>query len=109
METRPERTIGFLDSTVLFSAAYSSTGAAYQVLLLGLAGLYHLCVSQYVTTEVRRNLEAKAPTTVPAFEAFALLLSLTPDPPLALVRRACAYVVAKDAPIIAAAVSCGAT
>lgn len=108
MEHHPEVPRVFLDSTVLFSAMYSTTGAAYQLIILGLAGVHHLVVSPYVLTEVERNLRAKAPRALGAFTSFTPLITCIDDPARSLVERAAELVVAKDAPIVAAAVSCNA-
>jgi uncharacterized protein len=49
----------FLDANILFSAARSA-GAVRQLLTMLLSRKHRLCVDEYVVTEARRNLSAKA-------------------------------------------------
>lgn len=50
----------FLDANVLFSAA-KSVGAVNEMLKILVSRKHVLCVDEYVVTEARRNLSAKAP------------------------------------------------
>jgi predicted nucleic acid-binding protein len=89
----------FIDSTVLFSASYSSTGAARAVLLAGLTPAARLFISPLVLKETRRNLEKKAPAALPAFDLLSPIVSTNlVDPPLELVLEAANVVNIKDAP-----------
>lgn len=100
----------FLDSSVLFAAAYSVTGSAHNLLLAAIKGRVSLVLSPYVLTETERNILKRAPRAHPAFLRFrtALPYQLS-QPPESLISDAARIVVAKDAPIIAAAVAGQAT
>jgi len=94
----------FLDASVLFSAALSDSGGARRIMELGYDGQVELVVSDFVIEEARRNLAAKAPSALPAFETFVLAA------PFVVVEATRAQVVAmarhtvlKDAPVVAAA------
>jgi predicted nucleic acid-binding protein len=100
----------FLDSSILIAAAISATGSARDLLRFGLIGLVELAVSSLVLQETQRNLARKAPETLPLYTQ-SFLPALAPrciEPPPALVRRVAQAIVAKDAPIVAAAVAAGA-
>ncbi len=99
----------FLDSTVLFSAAYSSRGRARDLLLAGARGELSLALSDLVLVETERNLAAKAPQALALFQSLrpVLLLYVT-NPPLRSLRRAELYVEFKDAAIVAGALTAGA-
>jgi predicted nucleic acid-binding protein len=96
----------FLDSSVLFSAIYSSTGAARDLLRLALQGKVHLILSGDVLIETRRNLDQKVPELAPLLEELLLQIpfELVPDPTKEEVWMAEKYVHPKDAVIIAAAI-----
>lgn len=96
----------FLDASVLFAAAYSTTGSARDLILLAAKGQVALVLSEDVIEEAYRNLTRKAP------EKAAVLLQLIDllepemvQPSQEEVRGAQEYVVAKDAPIVAAAIA----
>jgi predicted nucleic acid-binding protein len=95
-----------LDSSVLFSANYSSTGAARELLRLALQSEVQLILSQDVLTETRRNLERKAPELVPLLEEMLhqIPFEFVSDPTKEEVWAAEEYVDPKDAVIIAAAI-----
>jgi len=100
----------FLDSSVFFAAAYSPRGSAHDLILAAFQGTVDLVLSTYVLDETERNLRASAPQALPAFERFRQALPYrlsTPDPDL--VADTAQIVVAKDAPIIAAARAAGVT
>ncbi len=79
---------------------------ARDLIRLGLLGQVQLIVSQDVLEETIRNLSRKAPEKVEAYQSLLELLELeiTADPTIELVKTVETYVVAKDAPIIAAAI-----
>lgn len=54
----------FIDSSVLFAAAYSSHGHARDLLLMAARKKVILVVSPLMLEETRRNLEESAPETV---------------------------------------------
>ena len=94
----------FLDSSVLFSAAYSSRGHSRDLILMAIREEVTLVVSQVVLTETKRNLAQSAP------EHVVLLDLIEAHVPLEIidvtkheVLSAAEHVVLKDAPIVAAA------
>ncbi len=94
----------FLDSSVLFSAAYSRHGHAYDLLLMGVRGEITLLASQLVLNETRRNLADHAPDKL---DLLNLALEQIPFELVRPTRRevaaAAKRVALKDAPIVAAA------
>ena len=94
----------FVDSSVLFSACYSSTGASREIIRQGILGKIKLVISKHIIEEVERNLEKDAPNVTPIFWQF---LSTVPfmvvHPTKREVKKASEYVDLKDAPILAAA------
>jgi predicted nucleic acid-binding protein len=98
----------FLDASVLFAAAYSSTGASRELVRLALQGDVQLLVSQFVLEEAVRNLSDKASSEISAtFQQLidALDLEITSDPSKEEVLDAAAYTALKDAPVVAAAIN----
>jgi predicted nucleic acid-binding protein len=93
-----------LDSSVLFAAAYSTKGSAHDLLLAEIQGQVNLVLSQYVLQETERNLLRRVPHVHPAFLVFRddLPYQLS-DPPEPLIADTALIIVAKDAPIVAAA------
>ena len=94
----------FLDASVLFSAAYSKTGASREIIRLGIEGEIQLVISELVCNEALLNLKKKAPEVTP------YLLTLFSVVPLRIVRpskkevlAAMEYTEFKDAPVVAAA------
>ncbi len=70
----------FVDANVLFAAAYSSTGAARDLINLSLEQKVILILSPHVTDEVRHNLTNKYPERLSTFEQIlktAVLKKLT--------------------------------
>ncbi|MDQ3692731.1 MAG: hypothetical protein M3464_03790 [Chloroflexota bacterium] len=89
---------------MLFAAAYSGTGAAHDLILAAIRGRLSLVLSDYVLAETERNLLKNAPRAHPAFLRFQATLPFQVSrPPKSLITRTMRVVVAKDAPIIAAA------
>jgi predicted nucleic acid-binding protein len=98
----------FLDASVLFAAAYSSTGASRELMRLALRGDAQLLISRFVLEETARNLSAKASSEISAtFRQLiaALDLKVIPDPSRENVLAAAAYTALKDAPVVAAAIN----
>jgi len=88
------------------AAAISGTGAARDLILAGLRGQFTLQISSLVLEETERNLADKAPAALPLFIQFRdFLYGALHDPPDQLVTEVARVIVAKDAPIVAAAVS----
>jgi predicted nucleic acid-binding protein len=99
----PQRRI-FLDSSVLYAAAFSATGPARRLLLKGLEGSIALSLSDLVLEETRRNLTKNAPQALPYFSLLADLFSpFITNPTKVQVLKAAQIVHLKDAPIVAAA------
>jgi predicted nucleic acid-binding protein len=100
---KPQRRI-FLDSSVLYAAAFSKSGPARRLILKGLEGSIALVISDLVLEETKRNLTKNAPQTLPYFTILADLLSpFIINPTKAQVLKAAQIVHLKDAPIVAAA------
>jgi putative PIN family toxin of toxin-antitoxin system len=96
----------FVDTSVLFAAAYSATGSARDLIKLAIQGRVMLVISRDVADEVERNLSQKAPHTVQAYRSFLDILRFRgANPPPELIQSVAQYVVVKDAPIIAAAIA----
>ncbi|MBI5909345.1 MAG: PIN domain-containing protein [Betaproteobacteria bacterium] len=92
----------FLDANILFSAA-KSAGAVRELLRLLLDSGHECWVDDYVVIEARRNLTAKAPDALIAFEALLERLHISPaqapGPELKLVN----WLPEKDRTVLAAA------
>jgi predicted nucleic acid-binding protein len=100
---KPQRRI-FLDSSVLYAAAFSATGPARRLMLKGLDGSVAISLSDLVLQETKRNLQKNAPSALPSFNLLADLFSpFITNPTKADVRKAAQLVHLKDAPIVAAA------
>jgi predicted nucleic acid-binding protein len=99
----PDRRI-FLDSSVLYAAAFSPTGLARRLILKGFQGSIDLCISDLVLEETKRNLTKNAPLALAYLTLLADLFSpAITNPTKAEVRKAAQIVHLKDAPIVAAA------
>jgi predicted nucleic acid-binding protein len=100
---KPQRSV-FLDSSVLYAAAFSATGPARRLILKGFQGSVTLCISDLVLEETKRNLAKNAPETLPYFTLLADLFSpVIVRPTKAEVLKATQIVHLKDAAIVAAA------
>ena len=96
----------FVDSSVLLAASLSSTGSAADLITYADQGVVELHLSQDVLDEVERNLRSKAPQGMARFTAIRdRLSSVLAAPNKALIEEAARVVVAKDAPIVAAAIT----
>ena len=95
----------FIDSSVLIAAAISVKGSARDLILRSMKGDFDLYISAFVLEEVERNLSRKAPAALPAFEVLRTVFPNIVDPDKSLVVRVAEVVEAKDAPIVAAAIS----
>jgi predicted nucleic acid-binding protein len=94
----------FIDSSVFFSAAYSSKGHSRDLVLMAARGEVLLVVSDLVLEEVRRNLMQSAPQVLPVFDYLLEILPLDRINPIRKeVVDASKMVELKDAPIVAAA------
>jgi len=96
----------FLDSSVFFSACFSSRGASREILLEGRRGAVSLVVSDVVLEEVEENLSS-APRAMILLDAFHYFLRTVPLETVQATERgvllAARYTELKHAPIVAAA------
>jgi predicted nucleic acid-binding protein len=100
---KPPRSV-FLDSSVLYAAAFSETGPARRLIIKGFASSITLCISDLVLEETKRNLVKNAPAALPSFSLITSLLSQQAvHPTKAEVFRAAKIIHLKDAAIVAAA------
>jgi predicted nucleic acid-binding protein len=100
---KPHRRI-FLDSSVLYAAAFSASGPARRLILKGMEGSIALAISDLALEETKRNLTKNAPLALPYFAVLADLFSpVITNPTKAEVLKAAQIVHLKDAPIVAAA------
>ena len=99
----------FIDSSVFFSACLSAQGASREILLERLRGTVLPVLSDLVLEETERNLVALPRRAAEAVAAFHLLVSAVPfqvtNPTVQEVLAVAQYVVLKDAPIVAAALT----
>lgn len=94
----------FIDSSVLFAAAYSTRGHAADLLKAALLIKLTLVISPMVLEETRRNLAYVDISTLPAFERLITTIPFeNVHPSREEVLAATTVVVTKDAPIVAAA------
>ena len=97
----------FADANILIAGADSRSGASRAVLLMAEIGLFTLVVSRQVLDEAERNIRKKLPRALPNFadQLAHLNLEILADPSLAVSAEWEAIIEAKDAPILAAAVT----
>ena len=96
----------FADSSALFAAAVSATGAARELIARGIRGEIRVFLSEWVLEETQRNLSAKRPSALPALQRLRDdLPEELIDPPKSLVVRVAKVIEPKDAPIVAAAMA----
>ena len=96
----------FLDTNVLFSALYRSSGAAGNILQRHAEGRLIIVISRQVLDELVGTIRTKKPDLLPLLQTFLLNAppELTADPEPAEVHRMSSFINAADAPILAAAV-----
>lgn len=96
----------FMDSSALFAAIISSTGAARELIRLAINENIQLVISEDVVTETRRNISGKAQELAPLLDWLIenVNFELLPSPDKEAVWSAETYVAQKDAFIIAAAI-----
>ena len=97
----------FADSSVIIAGVGSASGASRAVLILADLGFFKLVISPLVLEESRRNIAKKLPTFMPVFTD--LIATIQPqvvvNPSVEECQRWITIIEAKDAPIIAAAIS----
>ncbi len=96
----------FVDTSVLFSALYSSNGFARDLVFLAVDKQLAMVVSSDVLDEVERNLLAKIPERIDLWNRLLHMIAfeIAADPSLEQVGLCEEYVARKDAPIVAAAI-----
>lgn len=96
----------FIDSSVLFASAYSTTGTAHDLVKLGIEKKVILVISDDVITEVTRNFTNKYPDRLPIVKGFfeKSAFEQAPDPTREEILKVSAYTALKDAPIVASAI-----
>lgn len=93
----------FLDANILFSAAKS--GGAVRALVDRILDGGHECwVDEFVVTEARRNLVAKGPDSLAAFEALLVRLNVNGAHGVGAQTKETAWLPEKDRPVLAAAI-----
>jgi len=96
----------FVDSSVFFSAVYSSTGHSSDLLTMSAVGEIVAVVSEFVITETRRNILELKPERIAVLDRILNTANLeVKNPTKSNVAKAAHLIVLKDAPIIAAAKS----
>jgi len=99
----------FLDANILFTAAHSLEGASRALFDLAEAGCCTLCMSAFALEEARRNIALKASDKMAAVEQLSGRVTLVPEAaPETVAWAQTRSLPGKDAPIMAAAVACGA-
>jgi predicted nucleic acid-binding protein len=94
----------FVDSSVLFSAVYSSSGHSSDLLTMSAVGEITAVVSEFVITETRRNILELKPDRIAVLDRILNTANLElKNPTTANVAKAAQLIILKDAPIIAAA------
>jgi uncharacterized protein len=97
----------FLDANIIFTAAYSSQGSSRFLLSVAETGAVTLCTSLYALDEAKRNLVLKAADKLPTLEELLPFMTIVPEPqPDKVALAALLPLPQKDAPIMAAAISC---
>jgi predicted nucleic acid-binding protein len=97
----------FLDANIIFTAAYSPRGASGFLFSIEEIGTITLCTSLYALDEAKRNLALKAADKLPSLEKLLPHLTIVSEPqPDKVAWAALLPLPWKDAPIMAAAVSC---
>jgi len=99
----------FLDANVIFSAAHQAEGRAQHLVALARAGHCTLVASAHAIGEARRNLGLKSRGFEARLASALAVIGNVPEAPGHLVAWAGTEgLPPKDAPILAAAVHCGA-
>jgi len=101
----PEPPRVFLDASALIAGVASYTGASRALLTLAELGLITLVTCPYVQEEVRRNLELKLHEAVSYFDRLeeSVPWEIIDDPTQDEVDLWLEVIIAKDAPVLAAA------
>jgi predicted nucleic acid-binding protein len=97
----------FLDANVIFTAAHNPQGRSSALFELARGGLCSLSTSPHPAAEAERNIRLKYPASADRFAALRSLLNMELEAGQAEVAWALDQrLPPKDAPVLAAAVSC---
>jgi uncharacterized protein len=95
------------DANIIFTAAYSPEGSSRFLFSIAETGAVTLCTSHYALDEAKRNLALKAKDKLPNLEKLLPHLAIVHEPqPGRVAWAALLPLPPKDAPIMAAALSC---
>lgn len=96
----------FFDASVIIAGVGSRVGASHAILALADLGLLRPVVCPYVLDEAARNIERKTPEAMSRYRDVQnnIAWELYSDPTLEQVQPGLDVIVAKDAPVLAAAV-----
>lgn len=94
----------FLDANVLFIASISPDGASRALVRSSARGACSLAASPFAMDEARRNITVKRSDQLPELDEVLASVGFVGDAHPGLLAWASRYVVAKDAPILAAAI-----
>jgi predicted nucleic acid-binding protein len=94
----------FIDSSVLFSAVYSTTGHSSDLLVMGAEGDILAVISDFVIIETRRNIRELKPEKLARLDRLLVtvkfeIVRVSPED----VADAKQWIVLKDAPVLATA------
>lgn len=96
----------FLDSSVIIAGLASQSGGSHKLLVLVELKIIKAFVSEYVVSEVYHNIEKKMPDLIDkTYLLFSRLPFVLIDPDHGSLKFAESMINAKDAPVLAAAVS----
>lgn len=96
----------FIDSSVLVAAAISSKGTAREILEQGFSKMIAVYISNDVLDETERNLKIKSPKSLSYFNKFRdSFVAKLLNPSKRKILKAMEFIKAKDAPIVAGAVT----
>ena len=99
----------FLDANVMFTAAHTAAGVSRHLLDLADTGFCSLSSSAFAMEEARRNLAMKAPERLLELKHLSSFVQMVNEPSPDRVQLAMGLSLPlKDAPVMAAAVLCGA-
>jgi predicted nucleic acid-binding protein len=95
----------FLDTSAIFSAIYSSTGGARELLRLGEMGIIQLVVSLDVLSELDENLRVKAPNKLVTLAAVMNLsrVAVTQPPDVSTIQECQQWLQYSDDAVVTAA------
>lgn len=95
----------FLDTNVLFSGMYASSGPPSYLLDAAAIGRFRAVISRMVIEELVRNLRTKAPAALPTLERVfsEATFDVAPEPPPEAIEALLRGGLGSDAPVVAAA------